>query len=63
MSIEIGEVNGGPAVIGTAGGAVYGVLGFEVVGGRIAGLRTVVNPDKLAFLSRQLSHSGWPAGS
>ncbi|ANN17860.1 RNA polymerase subunit sigma-24 [Amycolatopsis orientalis] len=63
VSIEIGEVNGGPAVIGTAGGAVYGILGFEVVDGRIAGLRTVVNPDKLTFLSRQLSHSGWPAGS
>ncbi|MFC3452435.1 RNA polymerase sigma-70 factor [Amycolatopsis speibonae] len=63
VSIVVGEVNGGPAVIATAGGALYGVLGFEVVDGRIAGLRAVGNPDKLAFLSRQLSRSGWPACS
>ncbi|MEV7548396.1 RNA polymerase sigma-70 factor [Amycolatopsis sp. NPDC089917] len=63
VSITIGEVNGGPAVIATAGGALFGILGFEVVDGRIAGLRAVGNPDKLAYLSRQLSRSGWPAGS
>ncbi|MEV6907419.1 RNA polymerase sigma-70 factor [Amycolatopsis sp. NPDC051071] len=63
VSIEIGEVNGGPAVIAAAGGTLYGILGFEVVDGRIAGLRAVANPDKLAFLSRQLSRSGWLAGS
>lgn len=54
VSLEIGEINGGPAVIATAGGALYGILGFEVVDGRIAGLRAVANPDKLAFVSRQL---------
>lgn len=59
VSIEIGEVNGAPAVVATAGGALYGVLGFEVVDGRISGLRAVANPDKLGFFSRQLSHSGW----
>ncbi|OXM46064.1 RNA polymerase sigma-70 factor [Amycolatopsis alba] len=58
VSIAIGEVNGGPAVIATAGDALFGILGFEVVDGRIAGLRAVANPDKLAFLSRQLSRSG-----
>ncbi|WP_181772850.1 RNA polymerase sigma-70 factor [Amycolatopsis pittospori] len=63
VSIRIGEVNGGPAVIATTGDALYGILGFEIVDGRIAGLRAVANPDKLAFLSRQLSRSGWPAGS
>ncbi|WP_410663666.1 RNA polymerase sigma-70 factor [Amycolatopsis sp. lyj-84] len=63
VSIEIGEVNGGPAVIATVGDALYGILGFEVVDGRISGLRAVANPDKLAFASRQLSRSGWPAGS
>ncbi len=63
VSSEIGEVNGGPAVIATVGDALYGILGFEVVDGRIAGLRAVANPDKLAFASRQLSRSGWPAGS
>ncbi|AUI59093.1 RNA polymerase sigma-70 factor [Amycolatopsis sp. BJA-103] len=63
VSIEIIEVNGGPAVIATVGDALYGILGFEVVDGRISGLRAVANPDKLAFASRQLSRSGWPAGS
>ncbi|WP_414942438.1 RNA polymerase sigma-70 factor [Amycolatopsis sp. cmx-11-51] len=62
VSIEIGEVNGGPAVIATDGGALYGILGFEVVDGRIAGLCAVANPDKLAFVSRQLSRSGSPSG-
>ncbi|MGK4591470.1 RNA polymerase sigma-70 factor [Amycolatopsis sp. w19] len=63
VSIEILEVNGGPAVVATAGDALFGVLGFEVVDGRIRGLRAVGNPDKLAFLSGQLSRSGWPTGS
>lgn len=63
VSIEIREVNGGPAVVATVGGVLYGVLGFEVVDGRIRGLRAVANPDKLAFLSGQLSRSGWLAGS
>ncbi|EME62721.1 RNA polymerase sigma-70 factor [Amycolatopsis decaplanina] len=63
VSIEILEVNGGPAVVATAGDVLFGILGFEVVDGRIRGLRAVANPDKLTFLSGQLSRSGWPAGS
>ncbi len=63
VSIEILEVNGGPAVVATTGDVLFGILGFEVVDGRIRGLRAVGNPDKLAFLSGQLSRSGWPAGS
>ena len=58
VSIEILEVNGGPAVVATAGDVLYGILGFEVVDGRIRGLRAVANPEKLAFLSGQLSRSG-----
>jgi hypothetical protein len=40
VSLEIGEVNGGPAVVATSGGTLMGVLGVELVDGRIAGLRT-----------------------
>ncbi len=63
VTIEIGEVNGGPAVLALWRGMVFGVLGFEVVDGRFAGLRAVANPDKLTFVSRQLSHSGRLTGS
>ncbi|RSN19586.1 RNA polymerase subunit sigma-24 [Streptomyces sp. WAC 05977] len=63
VSIGILEVNGEPAVVARAGDVLFGILGFEVVDGRIRGLRAVANPEKLAFLSGQLSRSGWPAGS
>jgi RNA polymerase sigma-70 factor (ECF subfamily) len=43
-------VNGEPAVQMEVGGERYGVMAFEVVEGRIQGIRNVVNPDKLAYL-------------
>lgn len=53
---DIAEVNGAPAILLIIEGALLGVLAPDVgADGRIRGLRTVINPDKLAFLAAQLS--------
>jgi RNA polymerase sigma-70 factor, ECF subfamily len=50
-TFESHQVNGQPGVIfrGPRGG-IMSVMSFEVVGGRVATIRSVVNPDKLAHL-------------
>jgi RNA polymerase sigma-70 factor, ECF subfamily len=50
-TFEPHEVNGQPGVVfrGPRGG-VMSVMSFEVVDGRVAKIRSVVNPDKLAHL-------------
>jgi RNA polymerase sigma-70 factor (ECF subfamily) len=50
------EVNAEPAVVGWVGGRVVGVMVVEISGGKISGVRSILNPDKLMFLGRQLSH-------
>lgn len=50
------ELNGERAVLGFVGPTLAGVLFFDTVGDRVEALRIVANPDKLAFLGRQLSH-------
>ena len=47
------HVNGGPGIVfrGPHGG-VFSVMAFEIVDGRIATVRSIVNPDKLAHLGR-----------
>ncbi|MEV0413204.1 RNA polymerase sigma-70 factor [Streptomyces sp. NPDC050448] len=53
LPVSLAEVNGEPALLfgGTA------VLQVEIENGLVCGLRSVVNPEKLEFLQRQLSHS------
>ncbi|MFI8279907.1 RNA polymerase sigma-70 factor [Streptomyces sp. NPDC085929] len=53
LPISFAEVNGEPGLI--VGGAA--VLQMEIEDGLVRGVRTVVNPEKLEFLRRQLSHS------
>lgn len=50
-TFERHEVNGQPGMIfrGPKGG-VFSVMSFEIVGGRVATIRSVVNPDKLRHL-------------
>ena len=52
-TLELHRVNGQPGAIyrGPHGG-VMSVMSFEVVDGRIATVRSVVNPDKLGHLGR-----------
>ena len=50
-TFERHEINGQPGVIfrGPHGG-VFSVMSFEIVGGRVATIRSVVNPDKLGHV-------------
>jgi RNA polymerase sigma-70 factor (ECF subfamily) len=52
-TFELHEVNGQPGVIfrGPHGG-VMSVMSFEVIDGRVATIRSVVNPDKLRHLGQ-----------
>ncbi len=54
-TIFIAEVNGAPALLASNGEQLDWVLALEVIDGAIVGLRSMLNPDKLAFLQRQLS--------
>ncbi|MFD7083066.1 RNA polymerase sigma factor SigJ [Streptomyces sp. NPDC002181] len=53
LPVSLAEVNGEPALL--FGGA--GVLQVEFEDGLVRGVRSMVNPEKLEFLQRQLSHS------
>jgi RNA polymerase sigma-70 factor (TIGR02957 family) len=57
------EVNGDPALIVFAAEHPVAVLVVELAADGIAGLRTVVNPDKLVFLGEQLSRMETLPGS
>jgi RNA polymerase sigma-70 factor (TIGR02957 family) len=49
----LAEVNGQPGVVlRDAGGAVFGVMALEIVGGRIRAVHSIVNPEKLRHLGR-----------
>jgi RNA polymerase sigma-70 factor (ECF subfamily) len=52
------EVNGEPAVVSYRNGALASVWFVETDGTLVSGLRLVVNPQKLAYLDRQLSRTG-----
>ncbi len=45
--VELGEVNGQPAVIMRAGGRAWSVLTIEVEEGQIQTIRVIANPEKL----------------
>lgn len=57
MRVEITEVNGETAVLGWYGDRLAGVMVVELTGDRVTTLRTVANPDKLGYLSRQVTHA------
>ena len=49
--LELVEVNGQPgAVARDPEDRVIGVLSIDVAGGRVHGIRSIINPDKLAHL-------------
>ena len=52
-TFELHRINGQPGVIFRGpGGGVFSVMSVEVVGGRVATIGSVVNPDKLGHLGR-----------
>jgi RNA polymerase sigma-70 factor, ECF subfamily len=54
LSITFEEVNGRPAILSWRGDTVYDVVSFEVIDGKIQAIRGILNPDKLAYIARQL---------
>lgn len=48
------EINGEPAAAYYDGDTLIGVSVLEIAGDRVAAIRLIVNPDKLAFVGRQL---------
>ena len=57
LRIEIGQVNGALALVGWAGDRLQLIVTFGFDGDRIAEIATVLNPDKLAFASKQFVDS------
>jgi len=55
LDLAVTEVNGESALAGREGDRLVGVLVFELRDGLITQVRTVVNPDKLGFMRRQLA--------
>ena len=53
LRVAFAEVNGALAMLAWTGGALTDVYTFEIAAGRIAAVRVVRNPDKLAYLARQ----------
>ncbi|MEV5613308.1 RNA polymerase sigma-70 factor [Streptomyces sp. NPDC052225] len=52
---SVAEINGEPGLVVHSGDALFAVVTFEVRGGRVVAGRTVLNPDKLRFVGRQLA--------
>ena len=44
------EVNGQPGAVLMAGGAVVSVMALDMADGRVQGIRSIVNPDKLGHI-------------
>jgi RNA polymerase sigma-70 factor (ECF subfamily) len=54
MRIEVAEVNGTPAILLFSGARLWYVSTFDISNERIQGLHAVLNPDKLAYIWRQI---------
>jgi RNA polymerase sigma-70 factor, ECF subfamily len=58
LRVEIAEVNGLPAMLVFIGAQLWYVCGFEIANERIQTLHAVLNPDKLAYIQRQVAARG-----
>ncbi len=63
MRFTTAEVNGTTALVAWVGGTLAATATFEVRDGAVTAVHSVVNPNKLVFAERQLSHPGEPVGS
>ena len=50
FSVHLVRVNGTPGLVVYLGARPYTVVAFDIAGGRVAAVRTVVNPEKLRHL-------------
>jgi RNA polymerase sigma-70 factor (ECF subfamily) len=65
LTVSVETINGGPALLFWTGGTLFLVGGFRIADGQIHGIYAILNPDKLAYLQRQLrkrdnTHSAEP---
>jgi hypothetical protein len=54
LAITVEDVNGNPALLLWVDEGLYSFIMFGVVDERIRGIYGVVNPDKLAYVARQV---------
>lgn len=57
LTFTVVEVNGAPGLFAWEGGTLAGAVVFEYGDGEITGVRTMVNPNKLDFVRRQLGRA------
>jgi RNA polymerase sigma-70 factor (TIGR02957 family) len=63
-SFRLAEVNGQPGALLLDGdGRLIGVMALDVAGGQVQGIRSIVNPDKLAHLGPLTDWPGWRKAS
>jgi RNA polymerase sigma-70 factor, ECF subfamily len=55
MRLELTEINGSPAALVFVGGSLHQAWTCTIGDGRIHALHSVLNPDKLAYIRRQLA--------
>jgi RNA polymerase sigma-70 factor, ECF subfamily len=65
LTVSVETINGGSALLFWTGGTLFTVGGFRIADGQIHGIYAILNPDKLAYLQRQLrkrenTHSAAP---
>lgn len=65
LTVSVETINGGSAFLFWTGGTLFLVGGFRIADGQIHGIYAILNPDKLAYLQRQLrkrdnTHSAAP---
>ena len=58
LRVSTAEVNGEPAVLFWAGEQLDSVFVYAIAGAEVVAIRVVRNPDKLAYLKRQLRAGG-----
>jgi len=54
LTVSVETINGGPALLFWTGGILFLVGGFRIADGQIHRIYAILNPDKLAYLQRQL---------
>ena len=54
LTVSVETINGGPTLLFWSGETLFTVGGFRVADGQIHGIYAILNPDKLAYLQRQL---------
>jgi RNA polymerase sigma factor (sigma-70 family) len=58
LRITVEDVNGAPTIVGWLGDSILHATALEYDDGAVAGIRFLINPDKLTYLQRRLGPPG-----